>query len=89
MLWQHLNSIGSVSCQHALLFPSVGVGVFAVQNSTEYIPSKYDELTQCRYNVMPMSQTIVRHEIMLPVCWKGRHIVIVMYTHHVFNHSLC
>ena len=38
MLCQHLNSIGSISCQHILLLRSSPV--------TEYIPSKYDALTR-------------------------------------------
>ena len=72
-LRQHLNSIGSICCQHALLLRNWPWGWCSCrtgQDNTEYIPSNYDALTRCHYNAMPMSHTIGRHEIMLWVCWR-------------------
>ena len=53
MLCQHINSTRSISCQHIFLLRSSPV--------TEYIPSNYDALTRCGYNVRPMSQTMGEH----------------------------
>ena len=89
MLRQHLNSIGSICCQHALLLRSWPGGWCSCrtgQDNTEYITSNYDALTQCEYNAMPMSQTIGWHEIMLWVCWTRR---LHYYTHTMCSSTLC